>query len=167
MPTVDDLAAKLAAAKDAEEWGPPPLPPLPDTTGWTVAQLEALALDRCIAAGDTQLRDRANAGRPMACKRHQLEALHGRDPYAGEAPIDVDALYKLTPPPDKGWSQLHDRLLRICADRVPRDLEEIAALAATGTTSENVSARIRDCRKAGYPMRRKMIDGRARYWLGA
>lgn len=162
----------------AETWEPPKLPPLPDTTGWGIRDLSNLALERCrLREGHKQPRDSADGGRAMACKRCRLEVLHGRDPLAGDGPVDLGELFKAIPPPDTGFSHLHRRLLEVLASREEYDLEGLQRIvegggrSPEGYTTESISARLRDLRKMGYPIGRR-VEGalesrRAVYRLAA
>ena len=153
-------------ALDVAEWHPPTLPPLPTdiaTPGVHVPvdRLESVALGRCKLRGDT-LRENGT----LACKRCMTEVLTGRDPLTTEAgPIDVDALLGQFPPPGKGWTRVHRRLLEVLADRNPRDEKAIKALCGDGYATDSIPARLRDLRQFGYPIGRKTEAGRSMYWL--
>lgn len=163
----------------AEEWAPPVLPPLPDTKGWSVERISELALERCrLREGHKQPLDPAVPGLRMACKRCRQEALLGRDPLAAAGPVDLAALYDAIPPPDKGFSHLHRRLLEVLAGRDEYDLQTLQGLvegggqSPEGYTTESISARLRDLRKMGYPIARRVdtseaLSRRVLYWLAA
>lgn len=147
-----------------DKWPPPP-GPLPDTTGWPVPQVEALALERCQARRDTQRRDITDHNKPMACKRCMTEALMGEDLTLAAGPVDLADLYRKIPKPATGWSVTHERLMELLAPR--RELELRQLMEATGATETNCSARLRDLRQFGYPITRRMEAGRPLYGLGA
>jgi biotin operon repressor len=158
MPTVDELyeqSGKAAQARAAaEEWSPPVLPPMPDTTGWGAADLERLALERCTLRGDTQQR---RGREPVACRRCLQEALTGVDPLLA---ADVGGLFRLLP---DSAGPTHRRLLTILADRGERDLRTLMELTEASET--NCSARLRDLRQYGYPIARRVHQGRPLYRL--
>jgi hypothetical protein len=161
--TVDELRDEQAEAKAAaEEWSPPVLPALPDTTGWGTADLEALALERCRLRKDTQ---RQRGKEPVACKRCLQEALIGRDPLTPPdgQPVTILTLLAAIPPPATGFSPLHRRLLEILVDRGERDLRTLQEMTSASET--NCSARLRDLRKYGYPVARRKEGGRPLYRL--
>jgi hypothetical protein len=148
-----------------QEWTPPTLDPLPDTTGWTPAALEELALERCKARGH---RPRGTRTDPVACKRDLQEVLTGRDPLAEAGPVDLGELFKAIPPPAKGWLVLHRRLLEVLASREEFELEGLQTALGGEWTTESISARIRDLRGFGYPIARRTQTGsRPLYRLGA
>jgi hypothetical protein len=144
--------------KNTETWEPPVLPPLPDMTGWGTADLEGLALKRCIARGDTQ---QSRDKQPVACRRCLQEVVTGRDPLAS---MDAAKLFTLLP---DSAGPTHRLLLRILQDGGERDLRDLMKLAGgrEELSETNASARLRDLRQYGYPIARRVHQGRPLYRL--
>jgi hypothetical protein len=139
--------------------------PLPDTTGWPTADLETLALERCLAR---QTHTQQHRGKELvACRACLQEVLIGRYPLDFDAgPVDLTELLRQVPPPTKGWSLLHLALLRVLCDRQWHALKELEAGVAADRppgeewTQTNISARLRDLRQYGYPIPQQTIKGR-------
>lgn len=156
---------------------PPPLPPLPDDLATLpVARLAALALERCRARpGHTQRHSGLGGKETIACKPCSQEVLTGRYPLGEGGPVDLAELLAAIPPPPTGFSRVHRALLELLADREQRPLPTLEALLVErGVLAEDgrpytvasITARLRDLRKWGYPVERRLEGRTPVYWLG-
>jgi hypothetical protein len=125
-------------------------PPLRTSAPSSAAQLEAEALQACKTAGHTQQR---RAGQPVACSYCLRRVVVGPDvPASRTLPVGAGTLHRLLADilADGGEYRL---------DQLTRKANERRGLHQPPYTETNISARLRDLRGWGWPVRQRTVKG--------